>query len=843
MDNSAPTVGHRHIVRRRYDFPEALLVLSATGMALAMFNAFAMDVSGVLINAWIVLVATLIELAALVGIARRNGFELGLPVLDSVVFVGIVLVTTAYMIYPSMPALLPPSLHYDAIHPIVLADYIYQTNSLPHDFSGAVPPYFPPGYPVGGALMVALVSHWFGRVPFDTLHPFISFVLGLTAGLTFLIIRRAFRDIQFSVPLALLATCLLFTAWEYFPGSVNERYFFGQTFAQFFALLTFFYLMDYVSVPDLGALLLILSSLAAVLFSHPSPMVAPAFAVGIVLVDHARRDLKRAAIHASALAVGLGLVALFYVLPRWSAWVGQTGYGEAPTFGIDTIGVVLPLLGSIGFVAAMRKQWRDRCAIGFLMLVAVLAQPVALFLGHFFIPGIGIYYFEKSVYLLIYPLALFAAVALAEGMVVLNRRVPTWQLALAAWVIGVAGIPVIFAAFPPRPFAPLTEAELQVARWAKSHVDVENLAYVSPLRGDAYWIRIAVFGLSPTSPASVAAYSFGSMDYAEWRGNPGEPDYAIVRNTQRVPDDPTVTTVYRVDDSALLLKPRGSVVLPPPAGHETSFRFADMFDLTGYDLGEYAAPGGSLPITFYWRPLRWPTGRVSMFIQVLNSFGDVVARSENEMFQKRFPTQRWPVGSVVTDTWQVSLPPELSAGEYTLEVAVFDKSSGIRFPVNAPDRPSADRIILGPIRVVIPAPSAAELQSANQLDLRFGDSIILRAYALFPSAVKPEDSVNLNLYWESSAPIMHDYTVFVHLLNSSGRIVAQVDAPPQSGTYPTSTWRPNEVVKDPYYLKIPKDTPAGDYRIEFGLYTASDLKRVPVADGDHVMIPQTITVK
>ncbi|MCL4393495.1 MAG: hypothetical protein M1482_01555, partial [Chloroflexi bacterium] len=446
-------------------------------------------------------------------------------------------------------------------------------------------------------------------------------------------------------------------------------------------------------------------------------------------------------------------------------------------------------------------------------------------------------------YLLIYPLAMFAAVALVEGMAVLSRRGSAQRIVSVAWAMNVVAFPLILVAFPPRPFAPLTATELEVARWARSHIDVEDLAYVSPIREDAYWTRVAVFGLPPGSPASVAAYNLGSMDYAEWRGNPGKPDYVIVRNTERVPNDPTVTMVYRVGDSALLLKPHGPISAPPAPQRETNFRFGDMFDLTGYDLAESFAPGESMPVTFYWRPLRWPTGRVSMFIQVLNSSGDVVTRSENEMFQKRYPTQRWPIGSVVTDTWQVSLPPETNPGEYTLEVAVFDKSSGSRFGVSAPTAERADRIILGPIHVVIPAPSNAEIQSANQLDVPFGNSITLRAYDLAPSAVKPEDSVNLILYWASSAPVPHDYTVFVHLLDSSGRIVAQVDAPPQSGTDPTSAWRPDEIVKDPYYLRIPKNTPAGTYRIELGLYTASDLKRVPVAGDDHVTLSQTITVK
>jgi hypothetical protein len=829
---------------RRFDLPESALIFIATGMAFSIFNAFLLDVTGARINAWVVLIATLIELVVLSWfLARGNVISHEVPRVDVLVFAGIVLITTTYMIYPSLPALLPPSHHYDAVHPIVLADFIFQTDSLPHDYTGATPPYFPPGYPVGGATMVALASHWLGRVPIDTLHPLISFVMGLTAGLTFLIIRRVLGEIRFASAIALLATFLLFTAWEYFPGSLNERYFFGQTFAQFFALLTFLLVMNYVRVPSLLTLFLILTSLAAVLFSHPSPLVAPALAVAVVLAERFRHNPRQAVLHGGLLAFGLALVAYFYVLPRWSAWVYQTGYGEAAPFGIESIGVVLPFLAILGFVLAFGAQWRDRCWIGFLMLVAILAQPIALFLGRSALPGIGAYYFEKSVYLLIYPMAIFAAIALAQSVGAVGERLPHVVRGWKVWGTTAIGAVFILLLFPARPFAPLTQSELDVARWAKSNLDTNILGYVSPIREDAYWIQVAVFGMNPSSPSATAAYNLGPMDYDEWRDNPGEPDYAIVRNTSHIPVDPSVTTVYRVDESAVLLKPRAPIAAPPPSQYAADVHFGDMFDLVGYDLAKSSLLSDPMTVTFYWRPLHWPSARVAMFVQVVDSLGNVVARSENEMLQKRYPTQRWPIGSVLTDTWRVPLPAETNAGDYSLEVAVFDNYSGNRFSVRGPEIVPTDRIELGPVRVTIPAPSNADLRSADQVNARFGDEISLLACSMGDRNPSAGSILNLTLYWQRIATVTHDYTVFVHMLNSSGHLVAQVDAPPQNGTYPTSTWQAGEIVKDPYHLKIAKDVPPGDYKIEVGLYTAADLKRLPVAGSDHFILPQPVTVK
>jgi hypothetical protein len=54
-------------------------------------------------------------------------------------------------------------------------------------------------------------------------------------------------------------------------------------------------------------------------------------------------------------------------------------------------------------------------------------------------------------------------------------------------------------------------------------------------------------------------------------------------------------------------------------------------------------------------------------------------------------------------------------------------------------------------------------------------------------------------------------------------------------------WRPGQIVPDRVTLQLPPDLPAGDYRIEVGLYNAADpaLPRLSLADGsgDRVILP------
>ena len=117
------------------------------------------------------------------------------------------------------------------------------------------------------------------------------------------------------------------------------------------------------------------------------------------------------------------------------------------------------------------------------------------------------------------------------------------------------------------------------------------------------------------------------------------------------------------------------------------------------------------------------------------------------------------------------------------------------------------------------------------MQARVGDKFILANYAL--QADRAANRVHLTLYWQSAAPSDTDYTVFVHLLDSSGNIVAQRDAPPRDGKYPTSIWDVGEIVKDEYDLAIPADA-RGPFSLAIGMYSPLTQKRLPIGNSDHL---------
>ncbi len=143
----------------------------------------------------------------------------------------------------------------------------------------------------------------------------------------------------------------------------------------------------------------------------------------------------------------------------------------------------------------------------------------------------------------------------------------------------------------------------------------------------------------------------------------------------------------------------------------------------------------------------------------------------------------------------------------------------------------------GDVRLVtyaVPAAPADELEVP--LDARLGDAIILRGYTLLEERLAPGDIVQITLFWEAQTPIKERYKVFLHLLDSEGRMGAQRDSEPGGGLALTSTWEPNVRQIDNHGILVPLDAAAGAYQLIAGLYPLEDpLTRLPATlDGEAV---------
>ena len=115
------------------------------------------------------------------------------------------------------------------------------------------------------------------------------------------------------------------------------------------------------------------------------------------------------------------------------------------------------------------------------------------------------------------------------------------------------------------------------------------------------------------------------------------------------------------------------------------------------------------------------------------------------------------------------------------------------------------------------APARGETFSAPVV---FDNGIELLGYHINAAPVESgRGIITLQLDWRAARKPARDFAVSVRLTDARGETVwAQADGQPSSGTQPTSTWQPGQIVNDHRPLTVPPGTPPGTYAIQIAMY-------------------------
>jgi len=235
-----------------------------------------------------------------------------------------------------------------------------------------------------------------------------------------------------------------------------------------------------------------------------------------------------------------------------------------------------------------------------------------------------------------------------------------------------------------------------------------------------------------------------------------------------------------------------------------------------------------LPVTLYWQTNQPMSTEYEVLVRLITDDRRAVGNGDARPTDWVYPTSFWrPDSDQIAAQHLVTLEPDLEPGRYWLAVSVFDPALGRRLPLTGGFSDSPDTFFIGPLKIALPQPpTEAPLVRSQPLD--FGEVARLTSYQVKPTAIIAGDSIQVDLLWEALSMPQRDYTIFVHLLDSEGNLVAGNDAQPRSGRYPTTIWSPGELILDSHTLVTPPDLPSGQYRLAIGLYFQPSGERLPL---------------
>jgi hypothetical protein len=292
------------------------------------------------------------------------------------------------------------------------------------------------------------------------------------------------------------------------------------------------------------------------------------------------------------------------------------------------------------------------------------------------------------------------------------------------------------------------------------------------------------------------------------------------RQVYLIKEMPGVEVKVEVEAEAGLWRVTGPATQVDPA-YTSGARLADAVALVGYYRWPRSVrPGQDLQVSLYWEALRPLEAQYHSFVHLLDAGGQVVAQSDRQPGGVHYPTTLWRSGERLRDDHVLTIPADAAEDVYGLMVGMYAPSGdGTLEPLGEP-------VHAGQVAVK----TSVETESgpiSHPVRASLAGQIELLGYDITAG----EGGLIVTLHWRSIQPATDDYTVFVHLLDGSGQVVAQHDGQPQGGAYPTSVWDTGEIVLDEHALVLPPDLAQGDYLLRVGLYRLETGRRLPV-DGD-----------
>jgi len=256
--------------------------------------------------------------------------------------------------------------------------------------------------------------------------------------------------------------------------------------------------------------------------------------------------------------------------------------------------------------------------------------------------------------------------------------------------------------------------------------------------------------------------------------------------------------------------------------------FDNGLEFIGDDISQPLRRGKSAHVNYYFRA---SLDMVVEGVSVVTDFGDDV------VFQNQFafPYAVLSKGDVVLLPNDVMIPDGVPAGGYSMGVSLFegyfsvgaDGSNEVGM-INVPwyfdelyDRSMDVQFFYNGVDA-----TAGNAFSGRQRVYVFDDKIAFLGYDMDMSVVSPGQAFQMTYWWRSLGSVDVDYTVFVHFIDSKGRVIFQDD---HALARPSSEWVSGDVVSEKYDVRVPYGISEGIYRIRFGLYDVLSGERVALS--------------
>ncbi len=236
--------------------------------------------------------------------------------------------------------------------------------------------------------------------------------------------------------------------------------------------------------------------------------------------------------------------------------------------------------------------------------------------------------------------------------------------------------------------------------------------------------------------------------------------------------------------------------------------------LLGLDGPASTEPGRTLDVMIAWEALGRPRNRARPLVTLVDSRGRRWGQAETTAY----PSSAWRPGERAVGVARLEIDPTLPPGEYRLDGGFSAGSGQARLTGDGVWGAAGLVSARGaPLRLVSrSAPLAADsLPLDRRLDAAL-DGGRLVGVDFDRETARAGERVRLGLFWEPLGGRAEGREVSI-VVRRGGTTVQEWRGVPVDGTYPTTAWKPGEVVRDNWDITLPATLNAGPVDIAAGL--------------------------
>ncbi|KAA3658290.1 MAG: hypothetical protein DWQ04_25535 [Chloroflexi bacterium] len=260
----------------------------------------------------------------------------------------------------------------------------------------------------------------------------------------------------------------------------------------------------------------------------------------------------------------------------------------------------------------------------------------------------------------------------------------------------------------------------------------------------------------------------------------------------------------------------------PSTAQVVNQQLSPGINLVGYEVkaDQPLIAGMGLETVLYWQAVT-DLDAVSdpkLVLTLETPNGELLSRHQGWLTPS-LPPASWPQGKILVTQESLYVPNKELPGI-------------IHLKAKAQGNIGSDAFLVSELQTVGGASLIEANQLPNDLAVLFDNELYLRGFTLSGEIFHPEETMTINLFWQVHATPTANHTSFIHLIDASGQLVAQLDRPAGGSQSPTSTWQKGQIWRDSYPLLLPANLPDGSYALRVGLYDWPSLERLPISNSE-----------